>query len=69
MSRGPSVADLRYFHNEDRDTALTVQKAMVAAGVPVPKLRWMNGYENSTRPGHFEAWLGDDTAPEPVQRR
>lgn len=69
MNTGPSVADLRYFHDEDRDTALTVQKAMVSAGVPVPKLRRMNGYEGSTRPGHFEAWLGGDKASEAVRRR
>jgi hypothetical protein len=69
MSIGPSVADLRYFRDEDRDTALAVQKAMVSAGVPVPKLSRMNGYENSTRPGHFEAWLGSGKAPEPVRRR
>jgi hypothetical protein len=69
MATGPSVADLRYFRDEDRETALTVQKAMVSAGVPVPKLRRMSGYENSTRPGHFEAWLGDSKAPEPVRRR
>lgn len=69
MATGPSVADLRYFRDEDRETALKVQKAMVSAGVPVPKLRRMSGYENSTRPGHFEAWLGDSKAPEPVRRR
>ena len=69
MATGPSVADLRYFRDEDRETALAVQKAMVSAGVEVPKLSRMNGYETSTRPGHFEAWLGDSNTPEPVQRR
>jgi hypothetical protein len=69
MNRGPSVADLRYFRDEDKDTALTVQKAMVSAGIPVPKLSRMNGYEGSTRPGHFEAWLGGDASPAPQRRR
>jgi hypothetical protein len=67
MSKGPSVADLRYFRDEDKAAALTVQKAMVSAGVAVPKLSRMNGYENSTRPGHLEAWLGADKTPEPVR--
>jgi hypothetical protein len=69
MSRGPSVADLRYFRDEDRETALKVQKALVSAGVPVPRLSRMNGFEGSTRPGHFEAWLSGDRMPEPVRRR
>jgi nucleoside diphosphate kinase len=67
MSKGPSVADLRYFRDEDKATALTVQKAMVSAGVTLPKLSRMNGYENSTRPGHLEAWLGTENMPEPVR--
>jgi hypothetical protein len=67
MSKGPSVADLRYFRDEDKATALTVQKAMVSAGVTLPKLSRMNGYENSTRPGHLEAWLGTENRPEPVR--
>jgi len=69
INKGPSVADLRYFRDEDKDTAQAVQKAMVSAGVPVPRLSRMNGYEGSTRPGHFEAWLGGDAAPAPTRRR
>ena len=69
MNKGPSVADVRYFRDEDREAALTVQKALSAAGVPVPRLSRMNGFENSTRPGHFEAWLGSDYTPDPVRRR
>ncbi|MDB5760856.1 MAG: hypothetical protein JWM30_4145 [Burkholderia sp.] len=69
INKGPNVADLRYFRDEDKDTALTVQKAMVSAGVPVPRLSRMNGYEGSTRPGHFEAWLGGDVSPAPQRRR
>jgi len=69
MNKGPSVADLRYFRDEDKETALTVQKAMVSAGVPISRLSRMNGYEGSTRPGHFEAWLGGDKPTEPVRRR
>ena len=69
INKGPSVADLRYFRDEDKDTAQIVQKAMVSAGVPVPRLSRMNGYEGSTRPGHFEAWLGGDAAPAPPRRR
>ena len=69
MSKGPSVADLRYFRDEDRETALKVQKALASAGVPVPRLSRMNGFEGSTRPGHFEAWLSGDQMPEPVRRR
>ena len=69
MNKGPSVADLRYFRDEDKETALTVQKAMVSAGVPISRLSRMNGYEGSTRPGHFEAWLGGDKTAEPVRRR
>lgn len=69
MSKGPSVADLRYFRDEDRETALKVQKALASAGVPVPRLSRMNGFEGSTRPGHFEAWLSGDRTPEPVRRR
>ena len=69
MNTGPSVADLRYFRDEDKEIALTVQKAMVSAGVPLPHLSRMHGYENSTRPGHFEAWVGGDKAPEPARSR
>ena len=68
MNKGPSVADLRYFRDEDRDEALAVQKAFNAAGVPVPKLSRMNGFENITRPHQFEAWLNDDGKPEPARR-
>lgn len=68
MSKGPSVADLRYFRDEDRDEALAVQKAFKAAGVPVPRLSRMNGFENITRPRQFEAWLNDDGKPEPARR-
>jgi hypothetical protein len=56
-SKGPSVADLRYFHDEDRDEALAVQKALLAAGVPVTRLSRMNGFESSTRRRQYEAWL------------
>jgi hypothetical protein len=69
MSKGPTVADVRYFRDEDRETALKVQKALASAGVPVPKLSRMNGFEGSTRPGHFEAWLSGDNVPEPARRR
>jgi hypothetical protein len=69
MNTGPSVADLRYFRDEDKAAAMAVQKAMVSAGVPVPRLSRMNGYENSTRPGYFEAWLGGDQAEEAARRR
>lgn len=69
MNTGPSVADLRYFRDEDKAAAMAVQKAMVSAGVPVPRLSRMNGYENSTRPGYFEAWLSADQAEEAVRRR
>lgn len=69
MSRGPSVADLRYFRDKDKEMALKVQKALASAGVPVPRLSRMNGFENSTRPGHFEAWLSGDRMPEPARRR
>jgi hypothetical protein len=69
MSKGPSVADLRYFRDEDRETALKVQKALASAGVPVPRLSRMNGFEGSTRPGHFEAWLSGARMPEPLRRR
>ena len=69
MSKGPSVADLRYFRDEDKATAVAVQKAMAAAGIPVPRLSRMNGYEGSTRPGHFEAWLGSDKVEETARRR
>lgn len=57
MSKGPSIADLRYFHDEDREEALAVQKALMAAGVPVARLSRMNGFESSTRRRHYEAWL------------
>ena len=57
MSKGPSVADLRYFHDEDRDEALAVQKALLSAGVPVGRLSRMNGFEGSTRRRQYEAWL------------
>ena len=69
MSKGPSVADLRYFRDEDKATAVAVQKAMAAAGIPVPRLSRMNGYEGSTRPGHFEAWLGGEKVEESPRRR
>jgi hypothetical protein len=57
MRKGPSVADLRYFHDEDRDEALAVQKALLSAGVPVGRLSRMNGFEGSTRRRQYEAWL------------
>jgi len=65
MSKGPSVADLRYFHDQDRDEALVVQKALVAAGVPVARLSRMNGFEGSTRRRQYEAWLA---GPAPARR-
>ncbi|MET0962039.1 MAG: hypothetical protein ABWY05_04370 [Noviherbaspirillum sp.] len=68
MSTGPSVADLRYFRDEDREQALTVQKALVAAGVPVPRLSRMNGFENTTRPHQFEVWLSGESRPASSRR-
>lgn len=68
MSKGPSVADLRYFHDEDRDEALVVQKALVAAGVPVARLSRMNGFEGSTRRRQYEAWLAGPAQPGPARR-
>lgn len=66
-SKGPSVADLRYFHDEDRDEALAVQKALLAAGVPVGRLSRLNGFEGSTRRRQYEAWLAGPAQPAPVQ--
>jgi hypothetical protein len=68
-SKGPSVADLRYFHDEDRDEALVVQKALLAAGVPVGRLSRMNGFEGSTRRRQYEAWLADAAPPGSQVRR
>ena len=68
MSKGPSVADLRYFHDEDREEALAVQKALLAAGVPVARLSRMNGFEGSTRRRHYEAWLPGPGQPGPARR-
>ena len=72
MSKGPSVADLRYFRDEDREEAVAVQKALRAAGVAVPRLSRMNGFESVTRPHQFEVWLsGENTikpAATPVRR-
>jgi hypothetical protein len=68
MSKGPSVADLRYFHDEDRDEALAVQKALLAAGVPVARLSRMNGFEGSTRRRQYEAWLAGPAQPGPARR-
>lgn len=68
MNMGPSVADLRYFRDQDKEAAISVQQALVSAGVDVPRLSRMNGFEGSTRPGHFEAWLSEDSVAEPVQR-
>lgn len=67
-SKGPSVADLRYFHDEDRDEALAVQKALLAAGVPVTRLSRMNGFESSTRRRQYEAWLAMPAQPGQAQR-
>lgn len=67
-SKGPSVADLRYFHDEDRDEALVVQKALLAAGVPVTRLSRMNGFEASTRRRQYEAWLAMPAQPGQAQR-
>jgi len=67
-SKGPSVADLRYFHDEDRDEALVVQKALLAAGVPVARLSRMNGFESSTRRRQYEAWLAMPAQPGQAQR-
>ncbi|WP_194711802.1 hypothetical protein [Noviherbaspirillum soli] len=66
--KGPSVADLRYFHDEDRDEALVVQKALLAAGVPVSRLSRMNGYEGSTRRRQYEAWLASPAQPSQARR-
>lgn len=63
MSKGPTVADLRYFHDEDREEALVVQKALLAAGVPVARLSRMNGFEASTRRRQYEAWLASPAQP------
>jgi hypothetical protein len=67
-SKGPSVADLRYFHDEDRDEALAVQKALLAAGVPVGRLSRMNGFEGSTRRRQYEAWLAGAAQPAAARR-
>ena len=67
-SKGPSVADLRYFHDEDRDEALAVQKALLAAGVPVGRLSRLNGFEGSTRRRQYEAWLAGPVQPAPARR-
>ncbi|HEX8886918.1 MAG TPA: hypothetical protein VF797_20720, partial [Noviherbaspirillum sp.] len=67
-SKGPSVADLRYFHDEDRDEALLVQKALLAAGVPVGRLSRMNGFEGSTRRRQYEAWLAGPAQPAAARR-
>jgi len=67
-SKGPSVADLRYFHDEDRDEALAVQKALLAAGVPVGRLSRLNGFEGSTRRRQYEAWLAGPVEPAPARR-
>ncbi|MBV0881744.1 hypothetical protein KTQ42_20895 [Noviherbaspirillum sp. L7-7A] len=67
-SKGPSVADLRYFHDEDRNEALAVQKALLAAGVPVGRLSRMNGFEGSTRRRQYEAWLAGPTQPAATRR-
>ena len=68
MSKGPSVADLRYFHDEDRDEALAVQKALLSAGVPVGRLSRMNGFEGSTRRRQYEAWLAGAAQPAAARR-
>lgn len=67
-SKGPSVADLRYFHDEDREEALAVQKALLAAGVPVGRLSRLNGFEGSTRRRQYEAWLAGPVQPAPARR-
>lgn len=68
-NHGPSVPDLRYFHDEDRAEALTLQKALLAAGVPVSKLSRMTGFESTARRRHFEAWLnGSASQPGASQR-
>jgi hypothetical protein len=66
MSKGPSVADLRYFRDEDREEAVTVQKALRAAGVAVPRLSRMNGFESVTRPHQFEVWLSGENTIKPA---
>lgn len=68
MSKGPGVADLRYFHEGDREEAMTVQKALRAAGVAVPRLSRMTGFESITRPHQFEVWLSGDSTATPARR-
>lgn len=60
VDTGPAQSDLRYFHASEKDEALQVQAALLAAGLPVHKLKSIGGYESRALARQYEIWLSAD---------
>jgi hypothetical protein len=63
MKKGPNVADLRYFRDEEKDEAAALQKTLLSLGLPVAKLSRMVGFEDRVPRHQYEAWLADVAKP------
>jgi hypothetical protein len=63
VKKGPNVADLRYFRDEERDEATALQKTLLSLGLPVAKLSRMAGFEDRVPRHQYEAWLADGAKP------
>lgn len=60
IGTGPTQSDLRYFHAQEKNEAMKVQAALLSAGLPVNRLRWVTGYETRATPRQYEVWLSPD---------
>ena len=64
VGTGPAQSDLRYFHASEKNEARQVQTALLAAGLPVHKLKSIAGYETRALPRQYEVWLSPGFQPE-----
>ena len=64
VGRGPERSDLRYFRDDERGEAVQVQKALLALGLPVNRLKKIGGFEPVATPRQYEVWLAADYRPE-----
>jgi hypothetical protein len=57
VSVGPLSDELRYFFKSDEAQATQIAAKIAQAGGPVGSPKYIQGFENKIRPGHFELWL------------
>ena len=60
IGTGPTQSDLRYFRASEKSEAVTVQAALLSAGLPVRQLKRITGYETRAIPRQYEVWLSPD---------